>query len=448
MASLASQYDDSFLQNALSAVGLPRGSWSDLFLERCTTSRMDWDLSGGVRVTSGVREGFALRRVESGRQRIVSEEGLSHERIDKACRGDGSLDAAPADREPPDDSPATDALPGGFLEDLGRDLAAAVATDGCLSLRVEQLRRETGVALGAGSVHRNCITRVVLACRLDRSIGAFSTGLGAGSLEALLAKDPGRRFHRDLEEALQDGREARDAPEGEFPVVFAPGTGGVFFHEACGHALEADQVLRGTTPFRDLLGCRIAPERVGAMDDSSQPGLEGSYEWDDEGLACRGTVLIARGILKAFLADRITGEKLGRGSTANGRRESFRDAPLPRMSNAFLMAGDEDPQEILRGTTKGIYVARLDGGRTDPATGEFLFRASRGSLIEEGRLTSPLRPFTLSGSGPAALRSIECVGSDLSFGDGAGSCGKEGQRVPVAAGLPTVRLTALAVRPG
>jgi predicted Zn-dependent protease len=445
MATLASQFDDSFLQKAIDAVKLPRGAWADLFLERCVTSRTEWSPAGGVRLSSGLREGFALRRVRSGQQHLLSEEGLSHERIVAVCRGGGTGEAFSSTSEVPD-APATgEALPMGFFEAIMGSPISGAEHEGRWSLWIDQARRETRIALPGGSVRGNCVTRVVLGCRLDRPGGAFSAGLGATSLEGLLAKGPGVWLRRHLEEALQEERDSRDVPAGELPVVLAPGTGGVFFHEACGHALEADQVVRGCTPFKDLLGCRVASERVGAMDDSSQSGLEGSYEWDDEGLPCRGTVLIARGILKGFLTDRITGEALGCGSTSNGRRESFRDAPLPRMSNAFLMAGDEDPREILRSTPYGIYVARLAGGRTDPATGKFLFRASRGRLIEKGKLTAPLRPFTVSGSGPAALKSIECVGDDLSFGEGTGSCGKEGQRIPVAAGLPTLRLSSLAV---
>jgi TldD protein len=230
-------------------------------------------------------------------------------------------------------------------------------------------------------------------------------------------------------------------------VILAPGTGGVFFHEACGHALEADLVLAAGPGWKDRRGEKVAPEFVGAMDDATQPGLEGSYQCDDEGSPARGTVLIARGVLRGFLTDRITGEILGQGTTGNGRRESFRDPPLPRMSNCFLMAGEDDPEEIIRDTPSGIYVQRLEGGRMDPATGDFLFRASAGVRIEEGRLTAPLRPFGLSGNGWRALGGIDRVGCDLSFGSGAGACGKEGQMVPVAAGQPTLRLRSLVVLP-
>jgi TldD protein len=196
------------------------------------------------------------------------------------------------------------------------------------------------------------------------------------------------------------------------------------------------------------MGERVAPEFVGAMDDSGQPGLEGSYLFDDEGSPSRGTVLIASGKLVAFLTDRISGGQLGRGTTGNGRRESFRDLPLPRMSNTFLMAGGDDPEEILRETPRGIFIRRLEGGRVDTATGEFLFRADSGNLIEEGRMTAPLRPFTIAGNSLAALRGIERVGRDLDFGTGAGSCGKEGQSIPVAVGQPTLRLSSLMIRPG
>jgi len=450
MASLASRFDDSFLERAVAAVQLSRGAWADLFLERASTLRAEWDTRKGLRMTPGLREGFALRRLELGHQRLISEEGLWPERILQVCGSGVDAGHSPATfaKNSEDFSDSTEALRGRLMEELGSALTSRLPPESSCSLTLEWRERETSIAVRGWPIRRNRGTRVVVTCRLAGPSGALKAGLGMGSLEALASLRPVETLHRKLEERLRDEREARDAPQGEFTVILAPGTGGVFFHEACGHALEGDLVLRGSSPFRNLLGERVAPQFVGAMDDSSQPDLEGSYAFDDEGVPCRGTVLIAQGVLKAFLTDRIVGERLGRGSTANGRRESFRDFPLPRMSNAFLMAGDEDPEEILRDTPMGIYVGHMEGGRVDPATGEFHFRATQGSLIERGRLTAPLRPFTVSGNGPAALRGIQRLGNDLSWGDGAGSCGKDGQQVPVAAGIPTLRVASLTVGPG
>ena len=451
MSCLESRFDDSFLQRALAGLRVPRQTWADLFLECCSTQRVDWDDRLGRRRSPGLREGFALRRVTSGEQQLISEEGLREESIIRVCGQHPTDESAPgADRTARgEDAAGLDFTAAELLVDL---LAGALssrfpeATN--LSIRAEIQDRQTCIARPGAPVRRNHARRARLTCRAAVPQGIVSAGRGAASLEALTAGDPASNLCSEMVLRAAHLSDAREAPGGEWAVIFAPGTGGVFFHEACGHALEADLVLKSASPFRGLLGQRVGPPYLGAMDDSSQPGLEGSYHWDDEGSACQGTVLIAKGVLKAFLSDRVTSGRLGRPTTANGRRESFLHLPLPRMSNAFLMAGEEDPEAILRDTRRGIYVHRLEGGRMDPATGAFRFRASSGSLIEAGRLTTPLRAFTLSGETPAVLGRIRRVGRDLSFGDGAGACGKEGQQIPVASGLPTVLVDSLSIRPG
>jgi TldD protein len=450
MDSLAARFDDSFLQRAVAGVKLPRHAWADLFLERATLRRVEWDAHLGLRHSAGQREGFALRQVESGEQRLATQEGLSAAGILDLCgsRELGPPQSGDASSSRGEDEPEADLR---WAEALVHSLAAMLASSSrgvtALAIKVEIRHREIGVVRPGGPVRRALGDRVVLTCQVKGSPGALSAGVGAATPQALVATNPASRLLGQIEERLADSREAREAPAGEWPVIFAAGAGGVFFHEACGHALEGDLVLRAASPFRNLLGSRVAPEFVGAMDDSTQPGLEGSYAWDDEGTSARGTILIAKGILKSFLADRFTGERLGGGSTGNGRRESYRDLPLPRMSNAFLLAGEEEPEAILRDAGRGIFVRRLEGGRMDPATGDFSFTASSGSLLEGGRITAPLHPFRLVGNGLAALRGIRRIGRDLSFGEGDGTCGKEGQKVPVASGLPTLLLDSLAVQP-
>src|SRR5262245_23943236 len=452
MSSFAFPFDAPFLGQAAEAPRLPRGAWSDLFVERSHSLRASWDLKSGTRLSSGTREGFCLRLVDARSQKLDAREGLSFEAILDACgaapRGATSPAAGvPAPAAECDEEDAGETSLASFLEAQRDTLLGLGLDESQLSLSVETRSRRACVAARGRPTRQTRGCRAILSCRLGGTEG-LSAGWGAPSLAKLIAAQPAARLGGDLQKRLAERREARDAPEGEFPILLAAGTGGVFFHEACGHSLEADLVLRGASPFRALLGERVAAPFVSAMDDATQPGLEGSYDYDDEGSPARGIVLIARGVLKAFLADRITGARLGRGSTGSGRRESYRDTPLPRMSNAFLMAGEDDPEAILRETTRGILVTRLEGGRMDPATGNFRFRVSAGRLIEAGRPTAPLRPFTLAGNGLAALRAVARVGSDLSFGDGTGSCGKDGQQLPVAAGLPTVLLDSLAVRPG
>jgi len=447
MESLESRFDDRFVERALEALKAPRGGWADLFLERFHSERMTLG-AGGLQRSSGLREGFSVRRVDAGAQQLHGEEGLQEERILAACGSEGgstaSRDATGAASSPASDS---EAPPSSWMEDLSATIAARVPGARGVTIRLEKRRRETCAAHPGAPVRRRRDDRTILILRASIEQGSIAAGGGAGSLRELLDKGRVAEMIAALARQAEHLREAREAPRGEHAILLAPGSGGVFFHEACGHALEADGVLEARSPFRHLLGQRVGPESLGAMDDATQPGLEGSYAVDDEGSAGRGTVLIAKGILKSFLADRLTGGLLGCGTTGNGRRESFMDLPLPRMSNAFLMAGDEDPEAILRETASGVYVHALTAGRMDPASGNFEFKASAGSLIEQGRLTTPLRPFVLSGNGPAALRGIRRIGRDLSFGSGAGACGKKGQKLPVATGLPTVLLGPLEVRP-
>jgi TldD protein len=451
---LSSLYPDEFLAQALSAVPADsNGGWAELFLERSETVRCEWDLRSGLRILPGIREGFALRRVGSSGQRHLSVEGLHAGRILSACREpqappSAELSAAPEAGDPSSAGEEERKRVAAITQALSGDLARALPGGAVFSVALEWRRRWIRVAASGCRPQSDAASRAVVICRLESAGGEIALGAGAADLDRLMDARPAEILAREALQRLEQDGDARDAPEGESAVVLAPGTGGVFFHEACGHALEGDLVLREVSVFRDLLGETVAPEFVGAMDDSGRPGLEGSYACDDEGSPCRGTVLIAKGRLKAFLADRITGDRLGRGTTGNGRRESFRDLPLPRMSNTFLMPGRDDPESILRETPRGIFVRRLEGGRVDTATGEFLFRADSGNLIEEGRLTAPLRPFSIAGNGLAALRGIERVGGDLFFGSGAGSCGKEGQKVPVAVGQPTIRLRSLVVRSG
>lgn len=444
---------DDLLSRSLAAIPVGgKGGWADLFLERCETIRAEWEGRSGVRITPGLREGFALRSVGPAQQRHLAVEGIDPDRIRAACRtfaAPGTPSAFPRVPDPePETPPGPDQhLIATALQDAAAAVGRKIGPGASTQLVLDWRRRRIRIAASGQPVRSDTRTRAVLTLRLTSPERDFIVGRGADDLEALLKRDPAEQLVREVSEGWEERSEGREAPGGETVVVLARGTGGIFFHEACGHALEGDLILREASVFRSLAGERVAPDFVGAMDDSTQPGLEGSYAWDDEGSPGRGTILITRGILRTFLCDRVTGSRLGRETTGNGRRESFRDLPLPRMSNTFLMAGEEDPEEIIRQTRRGVYVERLAGGRVDTATGDFFFRGGAGRLIEEGRLTAPLRPFALAGNGLAALRSLDRIGSDLSFGTGAGSCGKEGQQIPVAVGQPTIRLRSLAVCP-
>jgi len=236
--------------------------------------------------------------------------------------------------------------------------------------------------------------------------------------------------------------DARPAPSGPMPVVLRRGAGGVLFHEACGHGLEADLVDRDASVFRGRIGEQVAAPGVTLVDDGAYPREWGTYAVDDEGTPARRTTLIEDGRLTDYMFDWLRARKEGRASTGNGRRESYQHLPLVRMTNTLLLAGDDDPDAIIADTPNGLYCVALGGGQVDPATGDFVFGVTEAYLIEDGRITAPVRAAQLIGNGPEVLRRIDAIGSD--FETWAGTCGK-GQRVPVSAGQPTLRVSELTV---
>lgn len=238
---------------------------------------------------------------------------------------------------------------------------------------------------------------------------------------------------------------AVDAPAGPQTVVLAPGWSGILLHEAVGHGLEADFIRKKTSLFEGKLGQRVASELVTVIDDGTVANGRGSLNVDDEGNPAQRKVLIENGILKGYLYDALNAKLMGQESTGSGRRESFRHAPLPRMTNTFLAPGDSDPQEILRSVHKGLYAAQFGGGQVDITNGNFVFEVNEAYLIEDGRLTRPVKGATLIGVGPVALQKVSMVGNDPQHDPGMGTCGKNGQSVPVGVGLPTVRIDDMTV---
>jgi TldD protein len=237
--------------------------------------------------------------------------------------------------------------------------------------------------------------------------------------------------------------EARPAPAGRMPVVLANGFGGVLFHEACGHGLEADYILKKSSVWEGRLGQRVAPEHVSAYDDGVGAGMWGSCGCDDEGTPCQRTPLIEGGILTAYLTDRLRARHLGYPLSGNGRRQDYRYLPYPRMTNTYFAPGTATAGELIADTPRGLYAKSLSGGEVNPATGDFVFGVAEGYLIEHGRVTTPVRGATLIGNGPAVLQAIDAIADDLDVK--AGMCGKEGQSVAVGTGQPTLRIRELTV---
>ena len=237
--------------------------------------------------------------------------------------------------------------------------------------------------------------------------------------------------------------DAVNAPVGIQPVVIGPGFGGVIFHEACGHGLEADAIVKNASVFKDKLGCRIASEIVTAVDDSTLNYHWGSYKFDSEGYPSQRNVLIEKGILKSYLLDVKSSKKLNLPQTGNGRRQSYRDIPFPRMSNTFIDNGTEKPDILLSSVKKGIYAKEFSGGQVDPATGDFVFGISEGYMIENGKLGYPIKGVALIGNGPEILGKIEAVGNDLDYAPG--FCGKNGQSITNEVGQPTIKVSSITV---
>jgi TldD protein len=236
---------------------------------------------------------------------------------------------------------------------------------------------------------------------------------------------------------------ARPAPSGELPIVLASGSGGILFHEACGHGLEADHIAKDASVYVGQVGQQVASTLVTLVDDGTVGREWGTSAIDDEGHAARRNVLIDRGILTDYMWDYLRARQEGRASSGNGRRQSYRDLPMVRMTNTFLLDGTEDPAELLAQTPTGVYVAKLGGGQVNTTTGDFVFGTVEAYLIENGRLTEPLRDANLIGNGPEVLRRIDAVAND--FATSPGTCGKDGQSVPVGTGQPTLRITGVTI---
>jgi TldD protein len=236
---------------------------------------------------------------------------------------------------------------------------------------------------------------------------------------------------------------ARPAPSGKLPVVLRRGAGGVLFHEACGHGLEADLVGRDASVFRGRVGEQVASPHVTLIDDGAYPRDWGTSAIDDEGAPVQRNVLIEDGVLTDFMWDYLRARKEGRASSGNGRRESYQHLPMVRMTNTMLLSSDDDPDAIVADTPHGIYCAALGGGQVNTATGDFVFGVTEAYMIEDGKITEPVRAAQLIGNGPETLRLIDAVGND--FDTWAGTCGKDGQGVPVSSGQPTLRVAEITV---
>jgi TldD protein len=283
----------------------------------------------------------------------------------------------------------------------------------------------------------------------NRQVGSFGGG-GRREFGFFLESGEGseKRFEQYTKEAARQAilnLSAIDAPAGTMEVVLAPGWPGILLHEAIGHGLEADFNRKKTSAFSGKLGQRVASDLCTVIDDGTIPFRRGSLNCDDEGTPTGRTVLIEKGILKNYLQDRLNATLMKMPLTGNGRRESYAHSPMPRMTNTFMLAGESSPDEIIRSVKRGLYAVSFGGGQVDITSGKFVFSASEAYLIENGKIGSPLKGATLIGNGPDVLTRVDMVGNDLSLDSGVGTCGKDGQSVPVGVGLPTIKISEMTV---
>ncbi|GLK89229.1 metalloprotease TldD [Pseudomonas turukhanskensis] len=270
-------------------------------------------------------------------------------------------------------------------------------------------------------------------------------GGGRSDYLYFLTEDRAMGYAREaLRQALVN-LEAIPAPAGSMPVVMGAGWSGVLLHEAVGHGLEGDFNRKGSSAYSGRVGEKVASSLCTIVDDGTLFGRRGSLSMDDEGTPTQCTTLIENGVLKGYMQDKLNARLMGVAATGNGRRESYAHLPMPRMTNTYMLAGESDPEEIIRSVKKGIYCANLGGGQVDITSGKFVFSTSEAYLIEDGKITAPVKGATLIGNGPEAMSKVSMVGNDLALDSGVGTCGKDGQSVPVGVGQPTLKIDLITV---
>lgn len=448
-------------QAVLQAALAGGGQMAELFLEESTSLNVMMDDGRVEKVLGGVDRGAGLRLLFDHRTayaygNLISEEGLLPLAARLAAMPGGSAvqPALPQHAEP------------GLISEVGTALssqstaakvdlvkaaeAAARAVDPRIrQVRVMYMEREQSIRIinSLGVDVEDLRVHLVMAvhCQAEAD-GLVQTGYeSAGGLMGLELFEQ----HAPEEIARAAARrailclEADPAPGGAMPVVLHSDAGGTMIHEAVGHGLEGDLVNEGMSVYAGRIGEQVASKLITVVDDSTLDAKRGSFGFDDEGVPSRRNVLIKDGVLKMYMQDRLSAMKQGAQPTANGRRESYRHRPVPRMTNTMIAPGKDDPDSIISQTPEGLLVKKMGGGQVNTLNGDFVFEVSEGYLIQDGRIGPPVRGATLTGNGPQVLSEIDLVGSDLGFG--IGTCGKDGQGAPVADAQPTLRIPRLVV---
>jgi TldD protein len=454
--------DEDVLKDALSAALGTGGEFAEVYAETRTSTSVRLEDRRVEEVTSGRDRGAGIR--------VIRGESTAYAYTNRLDRS-SLLDAATAAAAALTDEPRTKVAdlrrqPERILNPIKRPPESVDAKEktGVVVRIDEAARARSGdirqviaayveghqavlIANSEGLLVTDDRTRTRMSCQVvagrDGVIqtGHFGPGASKGFelLEEFSPEEVGRRAADQAVAMLS----SIPAPAGEMPVVLAPGGGGVLFHEACGHGLEADIVHKGASVYKDRIGEKIANDLVTGIDDGTLPGSWGSYAFDDEGTPSQRTVLFDKGVLTAYMTDLLRAKTMGMARSGNGRRQSYAHLPIPRMRNSFLVPGDADPEEVVKQVKKGLYAKSFGGGEVNPATADFVFGLTEAYLIENGEITRPVRGANLIGNGPEILARIDAVGND--WESWTGVCGKDGQGVPVTSGMPTVRISKITV---
>ena len=458
--------DETHLSRALSEITAHKVDDADLYFQY--TRSEGWSLEEGIVKTGSfsIDQGVGVRAVSGEKTAFAYSDDISEASLLDAARTVRSISAASQTRKakvPTRRIASSRSLYNGLDPIASLDSAQKIALLG----RVEQLARARDPRVAQVMAGLASEYDVVMVARADGTLAADVRPLVRLSV-TVIAEQNGRRemgsaggggrfglayfdeariteYVNEAVKAALTNLEARPAPAGEMTVVLGPGWPGILLHEAIGHGLEGDFNRKGSSAFSGRIGKRVAAKGVTVLDDGTISDRRGSLNVDDEGHASQRNVLIEDGILKGYIQDSMNARLMGVKPTGNGRRESYAHIPMPRMTNTYMLGGDKEPAEVIASIKKGLYATNFGGGQVDITSGKFVFSASEAFWVENGKILYPVKGATIVGNGPDALTRVTMIGNDMKLDSGVGTCGKEGQSVPVGVGQPTLRIDGLTV---
>lgn len=458
--------DESHLSRALAEIRANQVDDADLYFQY--TRAEGWSLEEGIVKTGSfsIDQGVGVRAVSGEKTAFAYSDDISEASLLDAARTVRAISGSSQQRKvripKTTIAPSRTLYPGidpiatmdstAKVELLGKVETLARAKDPRVVQVMAGLASEYDVVMVAradGTLAADVrplvrLSVTVIAEQGDRREVGSSGGGGRFGLAYFSDAQIAEYVNEAVEQALIN-LDSRPAPAGEMVVVLGPGWPGVLLHEAVGHGLEGDFNRKGSSAFSGRIGERVAAKGVTILDDGTLPDRRGSLNVDDEGCPTQANVLIEDGILKGYIQDSLNARLMGVQPTGNGRRESYASLPMPRMTNTYMLGGDKDPQEIIASIKKGLYATNFGGGQVDITSGKFVFSASQAYWVENGKIQYPVKGATLVGNGPECMKKVSLIGNDMRLDSGVGTCGKEGQSVPVGVGQPTMRIDGLTV---